>query len=45
MNKFLLQELINCVKKILFIWKKASEGWIVEYKGSNKFLFLKKLQV
>jgi hypothetical protein len=45
MNNFLFQELIKCIKKILFIWKKAKEGWIIEYKGANKFLFLKKLHI
>ena len=45
MKQLLLIELVKYFKRLLFIWDKASKGWIIQYIGGNKFLFLKKLRV
>lgn len=43
MRQKLIVKLLQILKTILFICSKASKGWIIEYKGGNKFYFLKKL--
>lgn len=45
MKELLLLEIIKFLKKLMFIWNKASKGWIVKYIGGNKFIFLKRLRV
>lgn len=45
MEKVLLIEILNYLKKLLYIWSKMSKGWIVQYIGGKKFVFLKKVKV
>ncbi len=45
MKKLLLLEIIKYLKRLIFIWRKASKGWIVQYIGGNKYIFVKKLGV
>lgn len=45
MRRILLLELLKYFKKLMFIWNKASKGWIVQYIGANKYIFVKRLNV